>query len=223
MIHSQLRATYPIIDHRERFVAPHAMTFTPDGRQLYCAFDTAFEVFDVASPGHTGERIRTSPNRSSNLGQKGLLSALAFAPDHSGLLAVGSFAGTVGLYDTTVEGCPLVKLLRSEGEVNGVTEVLFHPAGHLLYVASRLAGAVEVWDLRSLGRNPGRFVRRSRTNQRMGFDTDLGGEWLVAGDQDGLVSCFSAEYDAANAAPLAKFQLAQGKRSMPPMPANVES
>lgn len=27
----QVRASYPIVDHTERFVAPHDMTFSPDG------------------------------------------------------------------------------------------------------------------------------------------------------------------------------------------------
>ena len=187
------------------------MAFSLDGRELYCACDAAMEVFDVARPGHTGQRIRTSPNRASKQGQKGLLSSLAFAPDHSGLLAAGSFVGTVGLYDTAAEGCPLVELLRSEGQINGVTKVQFHSTGHLLYVASRLSGAVEVWDLRNLGKKAGRLERKGRTNQRLGFDVDASGEWLVAGDQDGVLSCFAAKYDGDNAAPLAHFRVAEGK------------
>jgi len=190
------------------------MAFSLDGRELYCGFDTAIEVFEVARPGHEGERIRTSPNRSSKLGQKGIVSALAFAPDYSGVLAAGSFAGTIGLYDTTTAGCPLVKLLRSKTEANGVIKVAFHPASHLLYSASRLSDAIEVWDLRNWGKRPGRLARKGKTNQRLGFDVDPSGEWLVAGDQDGQLSCFSAEYDDQHPAPLARFQLAQGKQAV---------
>jgi len=33
----QVRASYPIVDHTERFVAPHSMSFSPDGTR-YASF-----------------------------------------------------------------------------------------------------------------------------------------------------------------------------------------
>jgi hypothetical protein len=34
----QLRASYPVVDHRERFVAPHSLLFSHDGSQYVWSF-----------------------------------------------------------------------------------------------------------------------------------------------------------------------------------------
>ncbi|ORY74295.1 WD40-repeat-containing domain protein [Leucosporidium creatinivorum] len=199
----RIRASYPIIDHRERFVAPHSMAFAPDGSKLYCGFENAIEILDIAQPGSEGIRLHTSPTRSSRSGQKGIMSSLAFSPDYSGILAAGSFNGTIGLYDTTCKNV-LVRLLRSEA-TGGITKLAFHPSAHLLYSASRLSDHIEVWDVRNLSQPRGRYSRAAKTNQRLGFDLDGSGTWLVAGDENGVVSFFSAEFDPANAEPVATF------------------
>jgi hypothetical protein len=88
MLVAQLRASYTIVDHRERQIAPHSLAFnltaqkfvsrvrrtirelTPSFR-LYCGFENAIEVFDVSHPGE-GTRIHTTPSRKSKDGLKGL-------------------------------------------------------------------------------------------------------------------------------------------------------
>lgn len=93
----QLRASYPIVDHRERQVAPHSVAFnvganrcvdpgseprfctlmyvTPClcGVRLYCGFEDAIEVFDIHRPGE-GTRLRTTPSKKSRDGLKGKFS-----------------------------------------------------------------------------------------------------------------------------------------------------
>ncbi|SCV67852.1 BQ2448_5463 [Microbotryum intermedium] len=202
----RLRASYAIIDHQERFVAPHAMVFTPDGVNLICGYDNALEIFDVSVPGAEGVRIPTSPTKKSRSGQKGIISSLAISPDAT-LIAAGSFSGSVGLYDLTLD-YKLIKLIRTN-ERGGVTQVLFHPSGHLLYVASRLSRSIEVIDMRNLNKPLGRYPRRARTNQRLGIDVDPSGTWLVAGDVTGRTSFYSAEFDPLNATSFYSFQAAQ--------------
>ncbi|GAA5975875.1 hypothetical protein JCM10908_005311 [Rhodotorula pacifica] len=210
----RVRASYPIIDHTERFVAPHSMAFSPDGTSLYCGFENAVEIFDVSRPGETGFRMSTTPTRSSRAGQKGIISSLAFSPfDQStgtALLAVGSFSGSVGLYDPSMQK-PLVNLLFPS-QKGGVTKILFHPlAPNLLFVASRQSTHLDVWDLRNMSKrsSSGRLARKAATNQRLGFDIDPTGMWLAAGDQDGAVSIFSAQPLPDQLEPITTFSLSQ--------------
>ncbi|BGP54484.1 hypothetical protein JCM8202v2_002065 [Rhodotorula sphaerocarpa] len=205
----RVRASYPIVDHTERFVAPHDMT-------LYCGFENAIEVFDVGRPGEEGFRMHTTPTRSSRQGQKGIISSLAFSPPAtatgSSLLAAGSFSGTVGLYDPSLHK-PLVILLFPS-QRGGVTKVLFHPLSpHLLFVASRHSTHLDVWDLRNTLRRSsgGRLARKARTNQRLGFDIDPSGTWLAVGDQDGHLSVFSAQPLPDELEPVASFPLSPGE------------
>ena len=121
----QIRATYPIVDHRERYIAPSSFAFNPAATRcvqvsadrlnspssLYCGFEKAIEVFDIAQPGHnTSERLKVANTKKEKGGQKGryigtscilttgIISALAFATDYSGTFAAGSFRGSVSLY-----------------------------------------------------------------------------------------------------------------------------
>ncbi|GAA5866550.1 hypothetical protein JCM3774_004011 [Rhodotorula dairenensis] len=210
----RIRASYPIVDHTERFVAPHSMAFSRDGSSLYCGFENAVEIFDVSRPGEAGFRMHTTPTRSSRSGQKGIISSLAFSPyDQTGgtaVLAAGSFSGSVGLYDPSLHK-PLVNLLFPS-QKGGVTKLLFHPLSpHLLFVASRQSTHLEVWDLRNTSKrsSSGRLARKAGTNQRLGFDIDPSGMWLAAGDQNGTLSIFSAQPLPDELEPIETFSLAQ--------------
>ncbi|KAK4704662.1 hypothetical protein P7C70_g1540, partial [Phenoliferia sp. Uapishka_3] len=56
----------------------------------------------------------------------------------------------------------------------------------------------------------GTLRREGKTNQRLGFDLDPTGQWLVTGDTNGMVSVFGAEMDPDNSEPVSTFQAAQG-------------
>ncbi|KAL7418614.1 hypothetical protein Q5752_007072 [Cryptotrichosporon argae] len=197
----QVRASYPIVDHRERFIAPHSLAFDPTGTKLYCGFENAIEVFDVSRPGYDqGERIRTTYTRREKGGQKGIISALAFATDYSGAFAAGSFAGSVSVYDA--DGSAALHLDGVPG--GGVTQVAYHPLSpHTLYVASRRSSHLQVYDLRHPHAPMDAFPRAAQTNQRLAFDLDPWGRWLVAGDTDGRVSVWDTSRAAADG-PLAE-------------------
>ncbi|KAI0310854.1 hypothetical protein OF83DRAFT_1252248 [Amylostereum chailletii] len=77
----RLRASYRIVDHRERQIAPHSLAFNSSADKLYCGFEDAIEVFDLNAPGE-GTRLATTPSRKSRDGLKGIISALAFCPSY---------------------------------------------------------------------------------------------------------------------------------------------
>ncbi|GAA5953422.1 hypothetical protein JCM10213_003079 [Rhodosporidiobolus nylandii] len=214
----RVRASYPIVDHVERFVAPHSMEFSADGTSLYCGFENAIEIFDVSVPGAAGFRLPTIATRSSRSGQKGIISCLAISPPSSSagsFLAAGSYGsgGAVGLYDPSAPAKAALFSLLQPSQKGGVTQVAFNPeAPHLLFGASRQSSAIDVWDLRNTHEtvSGGRMKRQGRTNQRLGFSIDPTGAWLAAGDQTGDLSVFNAQPLAEQLEPVATFSLSSG-------------
>lgn len=182
----RIRGTYPIIDHRERFIAPHSLCFNPTITRLYCGHENAIEVLDFANPGYdTMERLKTVSTRREKGGQRGIISTLAFCPDYSGLFAAGSFSGTVSLYSEDTGGTPVQHLKGVIG--GGVTQVAFHPLNpQVMFVASRRSSVIQVFDTRDTTHPTGELKREGQTNQRLWFDVDPWGRWIAAGDEVSL-------------------------------------
>ncbi|KAG5338320.1 hypothetical protein C0989_007558 [Termitomyces sp. Mn162] len=119
----RLRASYRIVDHRERQVAPHSLAFDLTAERLYCGFEDAIEVFDISRPGH-GTRLPTTPSKKSKDGLKGIISALAFIPSQgSDTYAAGSLYPTpsnIALFSSTQGPEPI--MFVSGGPSAGVTQ-----------------------------------------------------------------------------------------------------
>ncbi|KAJ7147573.1 WD40-repeat-containing domain protein [Mycena crocata] len=205
----RLRASYRIVDHRERQIAPHSLAFNLSATKLYCGFEDAIEVFDIGRPGE-GTRLHTSPSKKSRDGLKGIISALAFSPSYeSDFYAVGSLAATPGniAMFSEAEGAVPV-LFVSGGPSAGVTQLHFNPMRpNIMYAAFRRRREVYSWDLRADVTAPLKIYSSQHindppvgnTNQKRRFDVDIGGRFLSVGDQEGNVSIFdlSAEGETA--------------------------
>ncbi|KAG8959842.1 hypothetical protein FRC03_007420 [Tulasnella sp. 419] len=193
----RLRASYRIVDHRERHVAPQCLAFDPSATRLYCGFQDAIEVFDFNSPGKEGLRLQTSPSKKSKEGMKGIVSSISFSPDQaSGLYAASSLNGCISICSGTHDA-EIVDML---GGVKGpITQVQFHPArSHILYAAARRQDIIQSWDLRHTAVPVEEFHRSGRgTNQKIKFDIDYGGKWLASGDESGNVSFFDVSSSGA--------------------------
>lgn len=206
----RVRASYAIIDHQERFVGPNSMTFSPNGTKLYCGFENGIECFDVANPGANGTRHMLSPSRKAKQGQKGLISTIALSPDESGLMAAGSFAKSLYLYDASGGEPRLIRSLKSKDPSHrgaGVTQAKFHPTmPNYIYATSRRMNHILVWDIR----NPADVVmalpRPGNTHQRIHFDIDPWGKWLTTGDTNGDVRIYDTE-DVNGEVPAAVFHV----------------
>ncbi|KAJ3516344.1 hypothetical protein NLJ89_g1193 [Agrocybe chaxingu] len=189
----RLRASYKIVDHRERQIAPHSLAFNLTAQKLYCGFEDAIEIFDLSRPGE-GTRMHTTPSKKSKDGLKG-------KPPHryprhrtdESFYAAGSFTpstSNIMMFSDQKEG-PLMFLQ-------------FNPTQpHLLYAAYRGSGTGSIysWDVRSNVDTPLEILQtpaastnaNSRTNQKFRFDIDLAGRMLGVGDQLGNVSIFDLE------------------------------
>ncbi|KAJ1300575.1 hypothetical protein OPQ81_002229 [Rhizoctonia solani] len=186
----RVRASYKIVDHRERFVAPHCMAFNMYMNRLYCGFEDAIEVFDVHYPGE-GTRLHTVPTKKSRDGIRGIISSLAFAPDWSGTYAAGSFGGAIAIY-TEDTGTQVQNWL--DGIEGGVTQIRFNPTQtHMVYAAFRRTPVIARWDLRNPSEPEFLYDRGMvSTNQRLSFDVSSDGRWVVGGDERGQISFFDA-------------------------------
>ncbi|KAJ7606638.1 WD40-repeat-containing domain protein [Roridomyces roridus] len=193
----RLRASYRIVDHRERQIAPHSLAFNLSATRLYCGFEDAIEVFDVAQPGE-GTRLHTTPSKKNRDGLKGIISALAFSPSYeSDLYSAGSLSptegGNIAVFSETGGAVPVSFV--SGGPAAGVTQLHFNPAQpHILYAAFRRRSEIFSWDLRDTTAPLKIYTPPSandrETNQKRRFDVDLAGRFLALGDQEGRVSVF---------------------------------
>lgn len=129
------RATYGIEDHVERFVGCHALAFSTDGRTLYGGHVRSVSIFDITHPGtNTCASLPLVPTKatSSDDLQSGIVSTLVVAPHFATavvadegteaeaagpdgeLVAVGTFAGTVGIYRRQAYRLPPGKWVRGK-------------------------------------------------------------------------------------------------------------
>ncbi|KAG0286547.1 Telomerase Cajal body protein 1 [Linnemannia gamsii] len=117
----ELRCSYTLVDHCEVNFAPNALCFNLDGSKIYCGSNNMIQIFDTTRPGKDCQKKPTVPTRKSKKGQKGVISCLAFNPDHSDLYAAGSFLKSIGLYDSRAD--ELLLLLRDKKQrANGRRE-----------------------------------------------------------------------------------------------------
>lgn len=199
----RLRASYRIVDHRERQVAPHSLAFNLAADKLYCGFEDAIEVFDVSYPGE-GIRLPTTPSKKSKDGLKGIISALAFSPSQgSDFYAAGSLSPTLSNIAMFSEARGEPVMFVGGGPRASITQLHFNPTmPHILYAAYRRHEAIYSWDLRANVDAPIHIYRDSntegRTNQRIRFDIDSSGRWMSTGNQRGDIYMFDLHNDVAN-------------------------
>uniref|UniRef100_A0A8C4ZF75 Telomerase Cajal body protein 1 n=1 Tax=Gadus morhua TaxID=8049 RepID=A0A8C4ZF75_GADMO len=184
--YGEVRANYRPYNHLDELSAAHSLCFTPDGTRLYTGFDKMVRVFHTDRPGRDCEE---RPTLVKKQGQGGIISCLAVSPCME-VYACGSYSRTVGLYSCQ-DGTPLAML--PERHRGGVTHLLFSPDGNHLYTGGRKDPEVLCWDLRQADRVLFTLQRNVDTNQRIYFDMDRSGGYLLSGDTEGLVSVWDTQ------------------------------
>uniref|UniRef100_A0A6I8N711 Telomerase Cajal body protein 1 n=1 Tax=Ornithorhynchus anatinus TaxID=9258 RepID=A0A6I8N711_ORNAN len=174
-----LRASFRPYNHLDELTAAHSLCFSPDGSQLFCGFNRTVRVFATERPGRTCE---TRPTFAKKQGQSGIISCLAFSPTQ-GLYACGSYGRSLALYSRD-QGTLLALLAGHRG---GLTHLCFHPDGHRLFSGARKDGELLCWDVRQPSRALLALGREVTTNQRIYFDLDVTGQFLVSGSTAGAV------------------------------------
>jgi telomerase Cajal body protein 1 len=184
----RLRYSYKTKDNADEVRAPLTVRFNLDGSKIYCGFKSELQIFGIE--GELDRHIFTSPFQKSKDGLKGLISTIDFNPDCSGIYALGSFGGQIGLYDerNNEEFCLFRDPDGRLGTFQGITQTQFSPDGRYLLSCSRNSDNLAVWDIRNTGDILHRLCRPGLTPQRIYFDCD--GENVYSGGTDGIVRCF---------------------------------
>ncbi|KAL6012069.1 hypothetical protein ACLOJK_002544 [Asimina triloba] len=181
----QLRCTYRAYDAMDEITAAFSVAFNPAGAKLYAGYNKSLRIFDIHRPGRDFKQYSTLLGNKD--GQSGIISAIAFSPTHSGMLATGSYSQSTAIYsEDTME---LLYVLH--GQLGGVTHVLFSKDGNYLYTGGRKDPYILCWDVRSTA---GIVYKYSEyTNQRVYFDIEPCGRHLGTGGQDGQVHIYDLQ------------------------------
>ncbi|XP_036968674.1 telomerase Cajal body protein 1 [Acanthopagrus latus] len=184
--YGEVRASFRPYNHLDELTAAHSLCFSPDGTQLYCGFDKTVRVFYTDRPGRDCEERPTIVKKQ---GQSGIISCFGFSPCQS-VYACGSYSRCAGLY--SCQDGTLLALLPTRHH-GGLTHLLFSPDGNYLYTGGRKDPEILCWDLREPGKVVFSLKRNVATNQRIYFDLDLSGRYLLSGDTEGVVSVWDTQ------------------------------
>jgi WD40 repeat protein len=187
----RLRFSYKTKNNADEISSPLTCKFNLFGDKIYCGMDSCIQIFDIH--GELLDIFMTSKNRKSKNGLKGLVSSIHFNPDGSGIYALGSFSGQIGLYDErNNEEFYILRDTNSPiGTYQGITQVSFSDDGRYLVSASRNSNELHVWDIRQTGEILHRLPRAGETPQRIYFS--IFGTHVWTGDTNGNVLEYEIE------------------------------
>lgn len=185
-------------DHLDQVANCLSVAFSPDGQNIISGGLNKLWIFNVNRPGDNATNIfQTVPKKRSKSGQSGIISSLNFRYDNTGVFAAGSFKGTIGIYDSrTSSSCGSVCALSLfDAHSHGVSQIKFLSDGWSVLSTGRRDNCLKKWDLRMIQNNSNHsyepvmkysLTERSKTNQRIYFDTSIDGS-LYTGSQNRLL------------------------------------
>ncbi|GAV77898.1 WD40 domain-containing protein [Cephalotus follicularis] len=183
-----LRCTYRAYDAVDEITAAFSVAFNPGGTKMFAGYNKSIRVFDVHRPGRDFKLYSTLQGNKE--GQTGIISALAFCPTHSGMVAAGSYNQTTAIYQE--DNMELLYILH--GQEGGITHVQFSKDGNYLYSGGRKDPYIMCWDVRKAVEVVYKLYRSTEhTNQRISFDIEPFGRYLGTGGQDGLVHIYDLQ------------------------------
>lgn len=187
--------TWTAKDHLDQVATALSATFSPDGRKIVTGGMNKLWIFDVNRPGGSAEvESSTIPKKKSNLGQRGLLSCINFRYDDTGVFLVGSFNGSIGVYDLRSVSCNSDDYARASElfqahHPRGVSQVKFLSDGWSFLSSGRGEACLKRWDLRNLSQPSEQYSllpEYKSTNQRIYFDSESNGNSIFTGSSNHL-------------------------------------
>ena len=80
-----------------------------------------------------------------------------------------------------------------EGQKGGITQIEFSPDGTKLFAGGRKDDEILIWDMRNPGMLYAVLNREVNTNQRIYFDIESSGRYVLSGNTDGSVSVWDLD------------------------------
>ncbi|KAJ1477511.1 WD40-repeat-containing domain protein [Baffinella frigidus] len=216
------QGSYCAYTDAEELTAGYSVGFDNRAPYIYVGFNNQIRVYAIDRPGrqHTSIKTFKRANRETT-GQRGIVSCISFNPDKSGLFAAGSYSRNVGLYD----GGTGKLLYNLQGHRGGVTQAEWSRDGQYLFTGGRKDDEILCWDVRNTGDVLLRLPRAVTTNQRILFDLDHSGRFVItpslSSDPSLLVYDLWAQVGEAGAEPVARVPcpaLANGVQIHPTLP-----
>ncbi|PWA01776.1 hypothetical protein BB558_000732 [Smittium angustum] len=188
------RAKYKAFDDKEQILTAYSASFNRCGDKIYMGSWERINIFDVQTPGYPIREIKTSPDRKSRDGQKGIISCIDFpllTSMSTDIFASGSFSGSIAVWDVRKNTNELTwKVKNHLGDGRGITSVQFSPCGNYIFSGARKSNYIGCWDLRNTSKPVTKYRRGCHTQQRMGFVVDHYQKYLISGQHDGKISFF---------------------------------
>jgi telomerase Cajal body protein 1 len=200
-------ATYRPHNHLDEVVSPIGIGFDAHGDKLLCGFDKCMRIFDFSRPGSECQTIYTRPKDGTGGrmdGISGMISCFASSIQHPNMFFAGSYSSEIGLFDLRTGQSSKILI----GHQGGITHLEVTRCGRYLFSGARKDGTIYCWDIRNTVETMFECSRPVRTHQRMLFNTDFSGQYLIAGDCDGYAHLFDT---ASGGTPIAKIHVANGK------------
>ena len=149
---TDLIASYPLVNSMtEEYITPHSLVFHPKGGSFVAGSDSRLSFFDLSRPGEIPMSSLSTKNRfNPAASQSGIVSALVMEPNRN-LLAAGTFARSLGLYEAGGQGECIAAFSLRDNEADkhiggtGITQVQWSSCGNYLYVAERKSDGIMVY------------------------------------------------------------------------------
>jgi len=133
-------------------------------------------------------------NKKSKSGIHGIISCFATSNACPNYIACGSYSKICAIIDEKNAGELVGTFSDSTNRMAGVTQVKFSLDGWYIFVGSRKCNEILCWDLRTMSSEPiMRLPRVVSTNQKIGFDIDLSGNYLFTGSGDGQILIYDLQ------------------------------
>ena len=98
----KVRCSYRTYDAVDNLESAQSVAFTPDGERILAGFNRYIKMFHTNVPGREYDTMRLGKSRYSKDGQKGIVSAISYPTSSRNIFAVGTYAGSLYLYDDRV-------------------------------------------------------------------------------------------------------------------------
>eukprot|EP01023_Acetabularia_acetabulum_P060648 TRINITY_DN7290_c0_g1_i7.p1 TRINITY_DN7290_c0_g1~~TRINITY_DN7290_c0_g1_i7.p1 ORF type:complete len:423 (-),score=39.50 TRINITY_DN7290_c0_g1_i7:93-1361(-) len=184
----EIRCTYRAYDHLDELVSAHSIGYSLDALSLFCGYNKFIRVFDLCSPGREPV-ITIKTHQKDHDSVPGIISCFSFS-EQTQIMAAGSYVGSIGLFDMRQSGEEL-QFVIERWHKGGITQLKFLRDGYYLISGARKDASMFCWDIRNIHSPLYQFQRDTdETNQRIQFDVESGGRYLLSGSQNGKLNIY---------------------------------